>query len=103
LQTEDDEGSLVSEASGLLQYQVTKEAVGKFLSFKCVPIRNDGILGEPRVFTGKDRVTPGRPTILSLELTGEAIEGTTMVASRRYWGGEEGETIFRWILVGSSY
>lgn len=59
LQTEDDEGSLVSEASGLLQYQVTKEAVGKFLSFKCIPIRNDGILGEPRVFTGKDRVTPG--------------------------------------------
>uniref|UniRef100_A0A0E0AFR8 Uncharacterized protein n=1 Tax=Oryza glumipatula TaxID=40148 RepID=A0A0E0AFR8_9ORYZ len=86
-ETEDDEGSLVSEASGLLQYQVTKEAVGKFLSFKCVPIRNDGILG--------------RPTILSLELTGEAIEGTTMVASRRYWGGEEGETIFRWILTSS--
>uniref|UniRef100_A0A0D9WVG8 Ig-like domain-containing protein n=1 Tax=Leersia perrieri TaxID=77586 RepID=A0A0D9WVG8_9ORYZ len=100
-EAEDDEGSLVSEASGLLQYQVTKEAVGKFVSFKCIPIRNDGVLGEPRVFTGKDRVTPGTPTLLSFELTGEAIEGTTMVTKRRYWGGEEGETIFRWILTSS--
>ncbi|KAL5197898.1 hypothetical protein ABZP36_001410 [Zizania latifolia] len=100
-EAEDDEGTLVSEASGLLQYQVTKEAVGKFVSFKCIPIRNDGILGEPRVFVGKDRITPGRPTLLSLELTGEAIEGTTMIANRRYWGGEEGKTIFHWILTSS--
>lgn len=38
--------------------------------------------------------------LLSLELTGEAIEGRTLVANRRYWGGEEGDTTFRWILVG---
>lgn len=100
-ETEDDEGSLVSEASGLLQYRATKEAIGKFVSFKCIPIRNDGIVGEPRVFIGKDRVTPGSPTLLSLELSGEAIEGTAMVANRRYWGGEEGDTIFRWVLTSS--
>jgi hypothetical protein len=43
------------------------------------------------------------PSLLSLEVTGEAIEGTTMVASKRYWGGEEGDTMFRWILVGCCY
>ncbi|KAL6880549.1 hypothetical protein ACP4OV_012114 [Aristida adscensionis] len=100
-ETEDDEGTPVSEASGLLQYNVSREAVGKFVSFKCTPIRNDGIVGEPKVFIGKDRVMPGMPTLLSLELTGEAIEGTTMVANRKYWGGEEGDTIFHWILSSS--
>ncbi|OEL27617.1 187-kDa microtubule-associated protein AIR9 [Dichanthelium oligosanthes] len=100
-ETEDDEGIPASEASGLLEYRVTKEAIGKFVSFKCTPIRDDGIVGEARSFIGKDRVTPGMPTILSLEVTGEAIEGTTMVASKRYWGGEEGDTMFRWILASS--
>ncbi|TKW30421.1 hypothetical protein SEVIR_2G035700v4 [Setaria viridis] len=100
-ETEDDEGTPASEASGLLQYRVSKEAIGKFVSFKCTPIRDDGIVGEARVFIGKDRVTPGMPTLLSLEVTGEAIEGTTMVASKRYWGGEEGDTMFRWILASS--
>lgn len=100
-ETEDDEGSPVSEASGLLQYCVTKEAVGKFISFKCTPVRDDDIVGEARTFIGKDRVTPGMPTLLSLEVTGEAIEGTTMFATKRYWGGEEGNTVFRWILARS--
>ncbi|KAF8714070.1 hypothetical protein HU200_028066 [Digitaria exilis] len=100
-ETEDDEGTPVPEASGLLQYHISKEALGKFVSFKCTPIRDDGIVGEARAFIGKDRVAPGMPTILSLEVTGEAIEGTTMVASKRYWGGEEGDTMFRWILASS--
>jgi len=43
----------------LLQYRVSKEAIGKFVSFKCTPIRDDGIVGEARAFIGKDRVTPG--------------------------------------------
>ncbi|KQK21044.1 187-kDa microtubule-associated protein AIR9 [Brachypodium distachyon] len=100
-ETEDDEGSPVPEASGLLQYHIKREDVGKFVSFKCIPVRNDGIVGEPGIFIGKDRVTPGSPIILSLELNGEIIEGTTMVANRRYWGGEEGDTIFRWVLTSS--
>ncbi|CAM0905321.1 unnamed protein product [Alopecurus aequalis] len=100
-ETEDDEGSPLLEFSGLLQYHIKKEDVGKFVSFKCIPVRNDGIAGEPGVFIGNDRVTPGSPTLLSLELNGEAVEGTTMVANRRYWGGEEGDTIFRWVLTSS--
>ena len=43
----------------MLQYRVSKEAIGKFVSFKCTPIRDDGIVGEARAFIGKDRVTPG--------------------------------------------
>ncbi|KAK3126367.1 hypothetical protein QOZ80_7AG0555520 [Eleusine coracana subsp. coracana] len=100
-ENEDDEGTPVSGASSLLQYHVTKEAIGKFVSFKCTPTRDDGIVGEPRIFIGKDRVTAGIPTLLSLELTGKAIEGKTLVANRRYWGGLEGDTIFRWMLASS--
>lgn len=58
-QTEDDEGTPVPDASGLLQYHVSKEALGKFVSFKCTPIRDDGIVGEAKAFIGKDRVAPG--------------------------------------------
>jgi hypothetical protein len=51
----------------LLQYRVTKEAVGKFVSFKCTPVRDDGIVGEARSFIGKDRVTPGASVFFFLK------------------------------------
>ena len=43
----------------MLQYHIKKKDIGKFVSFKCIPVRNDGISGEPGVFIGNDRVTPG--------------------------------------------
>jgi len=52
----------------LLQYCVTKEAVGKFVSFKCTPVRDDGIVGEARSFIGKDRVTPGASVFFFLKI-----------------------------------
>lgn len=51
----------------MLQYCVTKEAVGKFVSFKCTPVRDDDIVGEARSFIGKDRVTPGASVFVFLE------------------------------------
>jgi len=59
LQTKTDAGTLVPEASGLLQYRITKDAIGKYVSFKCTPIRDDGTVGEPRTCLGQEQVRPG--------------------------------------------
>ncbi|KAL0305433.1 UNVERIFIED_CONTAM: microtubule-associated protein AIR9 [Sesamum radiatum] len=80
---------LIPEVSGLLQYRVPKDAIGKFISFTCTPVRNDGIAGEPRTCIGQERVRPGNPRLLSLQINGTAIEGTTLNVEKKYWGGEE--------------
>ncbi|XP_020096671.1 187-kDa microtubule-associated protein AIR9 isoform X2 [Ananas comosus] len=100
-ETETDKGAAIPEASGLLQYRITKDAIGKFISFKCTPVRDDGFIGEPRTFLGKERVRPGSPRLISLQIAGRAIEGTTLVANKKYWGGEEGDSIYRWFLTKS--
>ncbi|KAJ6813130.1 187-kDa microtubule-associated protein AIR9 [Iris pallida] len=97
-ETETDAGVLVPEAS-VLQYHIAKDAIGKFISFKCTPVRDDGTFGEPRVSIGKERVRPGTPRLLSLQILGEGIEGTTLIAEKKYWGGEEGDSVFRWFLT----
>lgn len=95
----EDTGTLVPEASGLLQYRIAKDAIGKFVSFKCTPIRDDGTVGEPRTSLGQERVRPGNPRLLSLEILGNAVEGTTLIAEKKYWGGEEGDSVFLWFLT----
>lgn len=55
----DHPGALIPEASGLLQYTITKEAIGKFISFQCIPVRDDGIVGEARTCMSQERVRPG--------------------------------------------
>ncbi|XP_057971339.1 187-kDa microtubule-associated protein AIR9 [Malania oleifera] len=95
-EVETDSGTLIPEVSGLLQYRITKEAIGKFISFKCTPMRDDGIMGEPRICMGQEHVRPGSPRLLSLQIAGTAVEGTTLCVDKKYWGGEEGDSIFRW-------
>lgn len=62
LQVENDTGSLIPEVSGLLQYRIPKDAIGKFISFTCTPVRDDGVSGEPRTCTGQERIRPGNFT-----------------------------------------
>ncbi|KAL0011814.1 hypothetical protein SO802_006922 [Lithocarpus litseifolius] len=100
-EVETDSGSLIPEVSGLLQYRVTKDAIGKFISFQCTPIRDDGIVGEPRSCMGQERVRPGSPRLLSLQIVGNAIEGATLSVDKKYWGGEEGDSVFRWFRTSS--
>lgn len=59
LQNETSKGVLIPEASGLLQYRITKDAIGKYVSIKFTPVRDDGIIGEPRTFLGQEQVRPG--------------------------------------------
>lgn len=98
---ENDSGNLIPEVSGILQYRITKGAIGKFISFQCTPVRDDGIIGDPRTCFGQERVRPGSPRLLSLQIVGNAIEGTTLSVDKKYWGGEEGESIFRWFQSSS--
>lgn len=37
--------------------------------------------------------------MLSLQIIGTAVEGTTLNVEKKYWGGEEGESIYRWFRV----
>ncbi|XP_059666134.1 187-kDa microtubule-associated protein AIR9 isoform X2 [Cornus florida] len=100
-EVETDSGSLIPEVSGLLQYRVTKDAIGKFISFTCTPIRDDGIVGESRTVIGQERVRPGSPRLLSLQIVGTVVEGTTLTVDKKYWGGEEGDSVFRWFRTSS--
>ncbi|XVE67511.1 hypothetical protein DITRI_Ditri08aG0166900 [Diplodiscus trichospermus] len=100
-EVENDTGTLIHEVSGLLQYRVTKDAIGKFISFQCTPVRDDGIVGEPRTCLGQERVRPGSPRLLALQIVGDAVEGTILSVDKRYWGGEEGSSVFRWFRTSS--
>ncbi|KAL4200686.1 hypothetical protein AMTRI_Chr02g212440 [Amborella trichopoda] len=100
-ESENDPGILIPEASGLLQYRISKEAIGNFVSFRCTPARDDGTIGEPRTLMGQERVRPGSPRLLSLQILGECVEGSTLHVDKRYWGGSEGGSVFRWFLTSS--
>ncbi|XP_023758150.1 187-kDa microtubule-associated protein AIR9 isoform X1 [Lactuca sativa] len=95
-EVETEPGVVIPEASGRLQYNVTKDAIGKFISFTCTPLRDDGIIGESRTCMGQERVQPGSPRLMSLQVVGTPVEGTTLSVNKQYWGGEEGESVFRW-------
>lgn len=41
----------------------------------------------------------GSPRLLSLRILGSCVEGTKLTAEKKYWGGEEGSSIYRWFLV----
>lgn len=41
----------------------------------------------------------GTPRLLSLRIAGTAVEGTTLNVEKKYWGGEEGDSIYRWFRV----
>lgn len=68
LQVETDIGTQIPEVFGLLQYRVSKDAIGKFISFQCTPVRDDGVVGEPRTCMGQERVRPGNLIILWLNI-----------------------------------
>ncbi|KAM1883329.1 hypothetical protein ACFX13_004704 [Malus domestica] len=100
-EVEADSGSLIPEVTGLLQYRIAKDAIGKFISFQCTPVRDDGIVGEPRTCMGQECVRPGNPRLLSLQIVGNATEGTTLSVEKKYWGGEEGDSVFYWFRTTS--
>lgn len=100
-EAETESGTLINEVSGYLQYRIPKEAIGKFISFSCIPVRDDGMIGEPNICMGQERVRAGSPRLISLQIAGKSVEGSTLVAEKLYWGGEEGVSVFRWFRTDS--
>ncbi|VFQ97381.1 unnamed protein product [Cuscuta campestris] len=100
-EVENDSGVEIPEVSGLLQISLTKDAIGKFVSFKCTPVRDDGTIGESKDCKGQERVCPGAPRLLSLLIVGDGVEGTTLNVEKKYWGGEEGDSVYHWFRTSS--
>ncbi|XP_050872526.1 187-kDa microtubule-associated protein AIR9 isoform X1 [Lathyrus oleraceus] len=100
-EVESDFGSQIPGVSGFLQYHITKEAIGKFISFQCTPVRDDGVVGDKRICMSQERIRPGSPRLLSLRTVGNAVEGTTLRIEKTYWGGEEGDSVYRWLRTSS--
>ncbi|XP_020974610.1 187-kDa microtubule-associated protein AIR9 isoform X4 [Arachis ipaensis] len=95
-----DVGSSIPGVTGL-QYRITKEAIGKFISFQCTPVRDDGVVADLRICMGQERIRPGSPRLLSLRIIGNAVEGTMLNVEKKYWGGEEGDSTYRWFRTSS--
>lgn len=67
-QIDTDSGTLIPEASGSLQYRLSKDVIGKYVSFTCTPIRDDLTVGEPKTCMGQERVRPGTGIQLTYKL-----------------------------------
>ncbi|CAK9162606.1 unnamed protein product, partial [Ilex paraguariensis] len=81
-EAETDSGTLIPEVSGLLQYRVTKDAIDKFISFTCTPVRDDGIVGESRTCNGQERVRPGYVSLtLKALISSHSLFGITYLSS----------------------
>eukprot|EP00250_Pteridium_aquilinum_P019691 c24537_g1_i1 orf=188-5938(+) len=93
---ERDPGTPIPEAAGLLQYHITKEAVNRLVSFKCIPVRDDGLVGEVGTVMGQEIIRPGTPKLLSLQVLGDPIEGAELLVEKTYWGGIEGFSRIQW-------
>ncbi|CAM6071507.1 unnamed protein product [Sphagnum tenellum] len=98
-ESKSDQGTSIPEARGQLQYRITKQAVNKFLSFRCKPVREDGLHGEWQSMFATERICAGFPTMLSLHILGEPIEGQELHMEKEYWGGEEGHSKVQWFLT----
>ncbi|KAG0500755.1 hypothetical protein HPP92_000827 [Vanilla planifolia] len=97
--TEGAAGVLIAKACGLLQCLITKDYIGKLISFECTPVRDDGIVGELRTFLAAVQVRSGSPRLLYLKIIGDGVEGTTLHAEKKYWGGEEGNSVYQWLQI----
>eukprot|EP00250_Pteridium_aquilinum_P034177 c7193_g1_i1 orf=271-5415(-) len=95
---ENDYGVAIPSANGLLQYKITADAVNKLVSFRCTPVREDGTAGESRSTILQEFVRPGLPTLMSLQIIGDPIEGATLHVDKKYWGGIEGPSKLQWLV-----
>lgn len=41
----------------------------------------------------------GSPRLISLQIVGSPVEGTELNVEKKYWGGEEGDSVFQWFRV----
>jgi hypothetical protein len=98
-ESENDPGTPVLEAEGQLQYRISKQAVNKLISFRCRPVRDDGITGDWQITFGTEKIHAGSPKLHSLHILGEPMEGHELQVGKEYWGGEEGICKVQWFVT----
>lgn len=99
LQNEQDPGVLISGSVGLKERVLTKRDVGKLVSFKCTPRREEGLEGPSRTAMSPDRIAAAPPECKNLRIVGSAVEQGVLRAEKEYVGGYEGASIYRWYVV----
>ncbi|MCO5613275.1 hypothetical protein L7F22_067551 [Adiantum nelumboides] len=100
-ENEDAPGAPILEAAGLMQYTVSKAAINKFVSLKCIPVREDGCVGVEQSVMGQEIVQPGIPKLLSLDIVGDPVEGSLLHIVKSYFGGQEGISKIQWLQFDS--
>ncbi|KAL3696460.1 hypothetical protein R1sor_010536 [Riccia sorocarpa] len=98
-ENENDSGMQILASVGRLEYEVTKFAVNKYISFRCTPVREDGVVGETRTAFGSEIIRPGNPKITSIRILGTPVEGEDLYIEKDYWGGDEGPSRIQWYLT----
>ncbi|KAL0249226.1 hypothetical protein GEMRC1_004459 [Eukaryota sp. GEM-RC1] len=76
--------------------------VGRLLCVLYLPVRDDGIEGEPRVAMSRSIVAVGQPKVTGIEIEGVAEQGSELIGDVHYQGGNQGESRLRWLRVDKS-
>ncbi|KAH7366332.1 hypothetical protein KP509_18G073100 [Ceratopteris richardii] len=71
---------------------------GVYLAAEYTPVLEDGTTGEKALVVSSAPIKMLPPMLTSLSITGEYIEGETLVASYNYVGGREGNSKYGWFL-----
>ena len=85
---------LVQEGA-VREYELKLADVGASIRLEYVPVRSDGIAGEPKE-ASSDTIGAAPPQMLNLVLVGECKEGAEMRVSGEHYGGHMGETSYEW-------
>ncbi|KAI5064749.1 hypothetical protein GOP47_0019444 [Adiantum capillus-veneris] len=92
-------GTPIPEAAGLLKFTISKSAINKLVSLKCIPVREDGYVGVESNVMAQEIVQPGVPKLLSLNIVGDPVEGSHLRIVKSYCGGLEGTSKLQWFQM----
>ncbi|KAG9390963.1 Leucine-rich repeat [Carpediemonas membranifera] len=74
-----------------------REFIGKYVSVKYTPVRDDGVRGDVVVAVSPEAISAAPPTVSRLEIRSfDKTQGTKIVLGIGYLGGTEGETTVSW-------
>eukprot|EP00736_Rhodelphis_marinus_P012751 Rmarinus@m.8097 len=90
------EHRMIASSEGHQSYTLTLSDVGHTLKFKCVPVRHDGVQGDVATLRCA-AVKPGLPRGLDVSVSGIPLEGDTLTATYKYFGGVEGTSQLKWL------
>ncbi|KAL0363622.1 UNVERIFIED_CONTAM: microtubule-associated protein AIR9 [Sesamum calycinum] len=88
--------------TGTNEYTLTKEDVGRRLTFVYTPVNFEGQEGKSMSVVSPTVKQALPPSLNFLSITGDYSEGGVLTASYGYIGGHEGKSIYNWYLHETS-